>query len=176
MKSRRFFSIVTPPLAIFCAAALMSVAAGGKSQPPPAHPAKLMLQGGARGTVRGTSGEPLEGIGVQLISAKTAIRTTVYSNEDGKFEFPVLDAGQYTLRIALPREYQPYVKESVQISGAPQLDNIVLQRISKTELLPPTPEVLSQLTGAEWLMNIPGTAEQKRVLTLSCGFGCHSYQ
>ena len=152
-------------------------AAGAKSLPArPARPARLMLQGGARGFVRGTSGDPIEGIGVQLISSKTAIRTTVYSNEEGRFEFPVLDAGQYVLRVALPREYQPYVKEGVQISGATQLDNIVLERVSKTELLPPTPEILSQLTGAEWLMNIPGTAEQKRVLTLSCGFGCHSYQ
>ncbi len=149
-------------------------AAGAKSQP--ARPARLMLQGGARGFVHGTSGEPIEGIGVQLISTKTAIRTTVYSNEEGRFEFPVLDSGQYVLRVALPREYQPYVKEGVQISGATQLDNIILERVSKTELLPPTPEILSQLTGAEWLMNIPGTAEQKRVLTLSCGFGCHSYQ
>ena len=182
MKMQRVLRITAAIFTVVCGIALLSrpaESAGAKSQParPAARPAaKLMLQGGARGTVHGASGEPFEGIGVQLISAKSAIRTTVYSNEDGRFEFPVLNGGQYTLRIALPREYQPYVKESVQIGGATQLDDIVLSRVSKTELLPPTPEVLSQLTGAEWLMNIPGTAEQKRVLTLSCGFGCHSYQ
>lgn len=79
-------------------------------------------------------------------------------------------------RVALPREYQPFVKESVRIEGPTQLEEIDLERVSKTELLPPTPEILSQLTGAEWLMNIPGTGEEKRVLTLACGFGCHSYQ
>ena len=182
MKIKRVLSIAVAFFTVLCALSIISrpaETAGAKSQPAraPARPAaRLMLQGGARGFVQGASGEPLEGIGVQLISGKTAIRTTVYSNEEGRFEFPVLDSGQYTLRVPLPREYQPYVKESVQIGGATQLENIVLERVSKTELLPPTPEILSQLTGAEWLMNIPGTAEQKRVLTLSCGFGCHSYQ
>ena len=177
MKLQRTLKLTAAIFTLLCATALFSLpaaAAGAKS--PAARPAKLMLQGGPRGFVHGTTGEPIEGIGVQLISTKSAIRTTVYSNEEGRYEFPVLNAGPYTLRVALPREYQPYVKEGVQISGATQLDNIVLERVSKTELLPPTPEILSQLTGAEWLMNIPGTAEQKRVLTLSCGFGCHSYQ
>ena len=177
MKIQRVSKIIAAVFALVSGIFLLSPTAdmaGAKSPAP--RPAKLMLQGGARGLVRGTSGEPVEGIGVQLISTKTAIRTTVYSNEEGRFEFPVLTPGQYTLRVALPREYQPFVKDGLQISGATQLENIVLERVSKTELLPPTPEILSQLTGAEWLMNIPGTAEQKRVLTLSCGFGCHSYQ
>ena len=137
---------------------------------------KATLLGGAHGVVHLANGSPEEGVGVQLISAKTAIRTTVYSNEDGKFEFPVLEAGQYTLRIPSPREFKPFVKESVQISGATQLDDIVVERMSETEFVPPTPETVSQLTGAEWMMNIPGTGEQKAVFKLDCGFGCHSYQ
>ena len=48
---------------------------------------------------------------VQLISKKTAIRTTVYSDADGRYEFPKLDPGTYTLRIARPREYHPFAKE-----------------------------------------------------------------
>lgn len=95
------------------------------------------LLGGAHGVMHLANGSPIEGVGVQLISAKTAIRTTVYSNEDGKFEFPVLEAGQYTLRIPSPREYKPFVKESVQINGATQLDDIILELISKTEFVPP---------------------------------------
>jgi virginiamycin B lyase len=132
--------------------------------------------GGARGVVHNVNGEPIEGIGVQLVSSKTAIRTTVYTSHDGRYEFPLLETGQYTLRVARPLEYQPYVKEGVQINGATQLDEIVLQRVSETEFLPPTPEILAQLTGSEWLLNIPGTGEEKRVFSLTCGFGCHSYQ
>ena len=57
--------------------------------------------GGPRGLVRSTAGVPLEGILVQLI-APNAVRTTVYSNEEGRYEFPRLPAGSYTLRIARP--------------------------------------------------------------------------
>jgi len=148
----------------------------GTTMRTPGAEVKGTLLGGAHGIVKSSGGDAIEGIGVQLISKKTAIRTTVYSNQEGKFEFPVLDPGEYTLRIALPREYKPYVKEPVEITGATKLDDIVLDRISKTEFIPATPETLSQLTGAEWMMNLPGTGEEKRVFTLTCGFGCHSYQ
>lgn len=134
------------------------------------------LSGGARGIVRTTKGEPLEGIMVQLVSTKTAIRTTVYTSADGHYAFPVLEPGAYTLRIARPLEFVPYVRESVRIDGATRLDDIVLQRVTDKEVLPPTPEILAQLTGAEWMLNLPGTGEEKRTFTLTCGFGCHSYQ
>lgn len=154
-----------------CALLLLStcVAASGANE-------RGALLGGARGTVHDSHGATLEGIGVQLISAKTAIRTTVYTNAEGKYEFPVMESGEYTLRIPLPREYQPYVKEGMRIEGAGTLADIVLTRISNTEFVPPTPETLSQLTGSEWMLNLAGTGEQKRVFTLTCGFGCHSYQ
>ncbi len=114
---------------------------------------------------------------MQLISAKTNIRTTVYSKtQTGNMNFPSSNAGDYTLRIPLPREFKPYVRESVKIGGATKLDDIVLERISSTEFVPPTPETLSQLTGAEWLLNLNGTGEEKRVFSFTCGFGCHSYQ
>ncbi|MBI4483468.1 MAG: carboxypeptidase regulatory-like domain-containing protein [Acidobacteria bacterium] len=138
--------------------------------------AQHKLLGGARGVVRSSKGEPLEGIGVQLISPKTAIRTTVYSSEEGYYEFAPLEAGLYALRIARPFEFHPYVKESVRIEGATRLEDIVLERVTDSEYLPPTPEILAQLTGVEWMMNLPGTGKEKRVFTLSCGFGCHSYQ
>ncbi len=132
------------------------------------------LQGGAWGLVR-AQGNPVEGVGVQLISAQTAIRTTVYSNEEGRFEFPVLAAGSYTLRVPRPMEFKPYVEESIQIDGRMQLENILLEHISDTYLLPSTPDVLAQLTGAEWLLNLPGTGEEKRVFGIACNY-CHSYQ
>ena len=49
--------------------------------------------------MKNARGEPIEGIMVQLIAGKNAVRTTVYSNADGKYEFPALDAGTYTLRV-----------------------------------------------------------------------------
>jgi hypothetical protein len=86
--------------------------------------------GGPKGVVKNAQGVPLEGMGVQLISDKTAIRTTVYSNQDGRYEFPKLEPGTYTFRIALPREYQPFVKEKVAINGATAMDDIQLTRVT----------------------------------------------
>src|SRR5262245_7215334 len=83
------------------------------------------LLGGATGVVKSAKGDLLEGIMVQLIADKTAIRTTVYSNADGRYEFPRLEPGRYTLRIAQPREFHPYVKERVAIEGVNRLDDIV---------------------------------------------------
>src|ERR1700686_3935325 len=75
---------------------------------PPAYAANAeRFLGGPKGLVKTDQGVPLEGMGVQLISDKTAIRTTVYSNQDGRSKFPKLESGTYTFRIALPREYHP---------------------------------------------------------------------
>lgn len=134
------------------------------------------LQGGSRGIVRSAAGNLLEGIMVQLVAKENGVRTTVYSNDQGQCEFPKLPTGLYTLRIARPLEFKPYQKDAVRIDGAIQLDAIVLDRVTKLEWLPATPEIMAQLVGADWLKNIPGTGQEKRVFTHECGFGCHSYQ
>ena len=133
------------------------------------------LSGGATGTVKVASGDSPEGVMVQLI-APNGVRTTVYTNEEGKFEFPKMQAGAYTLRIANPLEFKPYRRDAVRIDGASKLDDIVLERISKTRALPPTPEVESQLSGEEILWNLPGTVEEKEALHNTCALGCHSFQ
>lgn len=135
------------------------------------------LLGGARGVVRSARGDLLEGIGVQLISSKTAIRTTVYTDEEGRYEFPKLPADTYTLRITRPLEFRPYQKDSVRVSGADQFEPIVLEKLApNSDLVPATPEVLAQLTDVEWLQNLTGTGQEKRTFSLACGNGCHSYQ
>jgi streptogramin lyase/mono/diheme cytochrome c family protein len=144
------------------------------AQNSPAMPARGNLRGGPKGIVRGADGILLEGIMVQLI-APNAVRTTVYTNQDGAYEFPQLVPGSYTLRIAKPLEFLPYERAAVQVASGAALDDIVLQRRSATDLLPPTEEVLAQLTGAEWLLNLPGTTEEKQAFTSTCGEGCHGY-
>jgi len=140
-----------------------------------AFQARNSLKGGARGVVRTVRGEVLEGIMVQLI-APNGVRTTVYSNQDGQYEFPQQPTGSYTLRIAKPLEFLPYERDSVRIDGATKVSDIVLERRSDTDFLPPTQDVLAQLTGAEWLWNLPGTALEKQTFSRTCGEGCHSYQ
>lgn len=146
----------------------------------PAHTAKaqsrVKLTGGAHGLVKNAgTGAPLEGMMVQLVSHKTAIRTTVYSNQDGRFEFPELTAGWYALRISRPLQFKPYQKDSVWIEGSPQLEEIALERMYPGEFLPPTPEIMAQLSDSEWLFNLPGTAQEKKLFTNACGSGCHTW-
>ena len=133
------------------------------------------LYGGPTGRVRSVRGVPLEGIMVQLIAGDNNIRTTVYSNEAGEYEFPELPTGEYTLRIARPLRWQSYRRQEVQIDGAPKLDEIVLKRVTDGELLPPTLDIMGQISGAEWLFNLPGSMEEKRLFVKNCNW-CHSYQ
>jgi len=141
-------------------------------------PVQSGLSGGARGVVRTAKGELLEGVPVQLI-APNNIRTTVYSNDKGNFEFPAMQSGSYTLRIATPREFKPYRRDSVQIDASTKLEDLVVERVTNppAEALPATREIESYLSGVELLWNLPGTAQEKEAFRKGCGSsGCHSYQ
>src|SRR5437016_11098947 len=83
------------------------------------------MLGGARGVVKSSKGTLLEGIAMQLVSHKNAIRTTVYSNQDGKYEFPKLETGWYTLRVARPLEYKTYQRDDVWVDEYTSLDEFV---------------------------------------------------
>jgi virginiamycin B lyase len=136
-------------------------------------PVQKTLSGGAQGVVRIESGDSPEGIGVQLI-APNNVRTTVYTNAEGKFEFPSMKAGTYTLRIATPREFNPH-RRAVQISGASKLGDIVLSKIaSETGALPATRDVSHYLSSAELLWNLPGTSQEKDSFLRACT-SCHSW-
>ena len=76
------------------------------ASPPAQAQNESMLLGGPKGVVKSAKGDLLKGIMVQLIAQKTAIRTTVYRNADGRYEFPKLEPGPYALRIAQPREFR----------------------------------------------------------------------
>src|ERR1700722_17076602 len=131
------------------------------------------LAGGATGAVKIPSGDSPEGIGVQLI-APNGIRTTVYTNDEGRFEFPRMQTGDYVLRIPTPLLFKPYVINSVHIDGASKLGDIVLERVSDSDGLPATPEIERQLSGSELLWNMPGTAQEKATLQKNFS-ACHSW-
>ncbi|MGH9786828.1 MAG: carboxypeptidase-like regulatory domain-containing protein, partial [Terriglobia bacterium] len=137
------------------------------------------LLGGVRGVVKTTQGQLPEGMMVQLVSHQNSMRTTVFTNREGRYEFPKLEAGWHLLRIARPLEYKPYQRDSVWIEGSGALDDIVLEKVPglvESEFLPPTPEILAQLSDAEWLNNLPGTAFEKKTFANVCGGGCHTWQ
>ena len=158
-----------------CLAASLAVLA---LAPPAWAQNTAVFTGGPSGIVKGNKGDPIEGVMVQLIAQRNAIRTTVYSRNDGHYEFPRLDAGTYTLRIARPREFSipSFVKENIAVDGASTaLDDITLLRVTNNDLLPPFPSIAEQMTASEWLQSLSGTGDEKRTLQIYCNH-CHSYQ
>jgi streptogramin lyase len=172
MKSYRC-APTTIALALFAALtlALAIVAAALPAKAQSGNP----LLGGPHGVVKSADGSPLEGMMVQLIAKTTAIRTTVFTDGEGHYEFPKLAAGVYILHIAQPREFFPYARDPVEITAADALSDIVLARITKADVLPPYPEIAAQMTGSEWLLSLSGSGAEKRLLTVNCNW-CHSYQ
>jgi hypothetical protein len=57
--------------------------------------------------------------------------------------------------------------------GATKLDDIALERVANSDLLPATQEIESQMGGAELVWNLAGTAEEKRAFR-GCASGCHA--
>ena len=80
-------------------------------------------------------------------------------------------SAERSLRIASPLEFKPLHKE-IQIDGATKLDDIALERVSNSDLLPATQEIESQMSGAELVWNLGGTAEEKRAFR-GCASGCN---
>lgn len=136
------------------------------------------LRGGAHGFVRNTKGEPLQGVKIQLI-APNGVRTTVSSDENGSYEFPLMQGGAYVLRVATPLSYEPFERDGVRIDGSMPLDDIELRKVPQAAegalpgLLPATTEIGSQLSGAELLWNLPGSDLEKTAFMRTCGIGCH---
>src|SRR5262245_9705014 len=90
-----------------------------------AWPVSTTLKGGPHGLVRLASGRVVEGVKVQLI-APNNVRTTVFTDVEGRYEFPKLQAGTYTLRIPTPIPFKAYTRESLSIREAMTLEDIVL--------------------------------------------------
>ncbi len=109
----------------------------------------------------------MEGV---LVSAKrddTNITVTVVSDETGRYSFPAsrLQPGHYQLGIRAV---------GYELDG-PNAADVTFGSATTADIrLRPTENIAAQLTNAEWLASMPGTAAQKRVL-LNCT-GCHTLE
>lgn len=175
---RRVFLIAVLGFAAALTSSFVPASEVVQAQAPAARTAaaRADLTGGPRGAVKTSQGLPIGGLMVQLISDKNSIRTTVYTDQLGRYEFPKLESGTYTLRLARPIEFKNYRRDNVRIDGATALPDIVTDRVSNTEYVPPTADILPQLSEAEWLANINGTAQEKKAFVNACGGSCHGFQ
>jgi virginiamycin B lyase len=118
------------------------------------------------GTVSSAAEGAMEGVLVSAQKAGSSITVTVMSDEHGRFGFPEnqLSPGRYALRIRAVG-YDLQDPQAVEIGTAPADVAIRLR---------PTADLAAQLTNTEWLMNMPGTPQQKRPL-IEC-MSCHTLE
>jgi streptogramin lyase len=119
------------------------------------------------GTVSSVEAGAMEGV---LVSAKregATITVTVDSDAQGRYSFPRnrLEPGKYALRIRAV---------GYELDGAASAE-VTADKTATADLkLRKAKDLAAQLTNTEWLMSMPGTDEQKYMLS-NCG-NCHTYE
>jgi virginiamycin B lyase len=106
------------------------------------------------GQVTSVEEGPMEGVLVSARKIGSTVTTTVVSDRQGRYQFPRarLEPGEYALRIrAIQYELERAVTVPIRGTQASTAD-LKLRKAT---------DVASQLTNAEWLASMPGTAEQK---------------
>ncbi len=128
--------------------------------------ADVCCAGSLAGSVMSAEEGAMEGVLVGAQKSGSPITITVVSDDKGRFRFPDgrLTAGHYTLRIRAVG-YELGGPQQVDIGHAPADVAISLRKTS---------DLAAQLTNTEWLMSMPGTADDKRPL-IEC-MSCHSFQ
>jgi streptogramin lyase len=108
----------------------------------------------------------MEGVLVSAQKDGSSITITVASDAQGRFRFPpgMLSAGHYALRIRAVG-YDLDAPHDVELGAMPADVAVTLK---------PTTDLAAQLTNTEWMMSIPGTAQQKLSL-IEC-MSCHSLE
>jgi len=110
---------------------------------------------------------PMEGVLVSARREGSPITVTVVTDADGRYRFPAgrLSAGRYTLGVRAVG-YELAAPRTAEVAAATTVvSDLRLRRVS---------DLAAQLTSTEWLMSMPGTAEQKRPL-IEC-MSCHTLE
>jgi virginiamycin B lyase len=134
-----------------------------------AHVDPSLAQGAAAlaGQVTSDQEGPMEGVLVTAKKAGSTVATTVVTNKEGRYSFPVsrLEPGQYTIKIRAAG-YDLDGKGAAEIAAdKPATADLKLKK---------TRNLSAQLTSAEWLQSMPGTPKQKDA-ALGC-VSCHTIE
>lgn len=117
-----------------------------------------------RGVVKSQKGEPLEGILVRAKREKVVMGRAVASDAQGQYRFPKLEPGRYAVEIARADGLEP----------ARQMADIQDGRESTVDFtLGPAKEMDQQITSVDWLLNLPGTPQQVKLIDSNC-IHCHT--
>ena len=118
------------------------------------------------GTVKSSDGKPLEGVGVSARGASGMFTTTVYTDESGRYVFPPMHSGQYSVW-AQTVGFETAKAEADLSDGAKKQVDLTLATLA---------DFHKQLSGTEWAASLPeDTPEDRRMKTVfinNCS-GCH---
>jgi virginiamycin B lyase len=109
----------------------------------------------------------MEGVVVSARKDGSTITVSVISDDKGHFSFPAsrLDPGHYAISTRATGYDLDGPKDATITAGQEDKIDVKLQ---------PTKNLTAQITNAEWLMSMPGTDDQKR-LVLDCN-SCHTLE
>jgi streptogramin lyase len=146
-------------------AVLLSIAV---CQPSPDEAAGKFTKGSVlTGTVRGTAGEPMEGVTVSAAAAGGTITVSVYTDEQGRYYFPAAPEGKYRVW-AQAVGYQA-VRAEIEVNPT--------GRTRQDFTLAAATNFERQLTSPEWLSALPSEKPEdvrlKLIFVHSCTT-CHS--
>lgn len=118
------------------------------------------------GTIKSASGEKMEGVTVSARALGKTFTTTVFSDANGEYVFPRMDAGKY--KVWAQAVGYDGVRLDAELTGSVKRQAFVMKPIKDFSL---------QLRGDEWVASLPEAAYQdkkmKEVFRMSCG-GCHN--
>src|SRR5467141_615533 len=155
MKTKRFLLSAAAIAAIFI------------QTQPTRLPAQAQTPSALTGQVTSAEEGPMAGVVVSAKKDGSTISVSVVTNAQGRFAFPAarLEPGAYALK-ARAAGYEVDGARAANIaSGQEATVEIKLRKVKNLS---------AHLTNAEWLMSMPGTAEQKNFL-LNCT-GCHTLE
>ena len=136
-----------------------------------AAPAGVLAQGGAtiQGNIKGADGSPMEGVLVSARASDKSYTTTVFTDRQGNYVFPPLDAGQYKIWA-----------QAVGFEAGRSELALGAGRVDRSFTLTPIKEIsriVKQLSGTELLSSLPQEtpADRRMVHAVknNCT-GCHT--
>ena len=150
----------------FLAWATMGAAMLGLAFAGPVMAAAIPSQSMLAGKVTSQAEGPMEGVLVGAKKVGSTITTWVVSDAQGRYGFPRerLQAGKYAISVRAVGYELP--KTSVDVAEQPTQLDLELNKVTRTSKL------AAQLSNGEWLMSVPGTREQKSMLS-GC-VNCHT--
>src|SRR3990167_6788291 len=104
------------------------------------------------GTIEGGDGKPMEGVSVSATAEGSTITTSVWTNQNGAYAFPALEAGRYRVWAQAIGFSRP-VAEAAVTPGRGVQQNFTLE---------PTAIIPRSLSTAEWMQSLPAETSLDR--------------